>query len=166
MFRGVGQGVRPCRIGYASSFVFVCSSCLWFQPPAQSRSRGVTESRSGRPRADRDRRARATGRKLAEGSPTSRTYRLQNRENKARMSMKTKDKYKKSLSRTVPDQTPTARPWAAGRKVAEGSPTSRHLSSSAARSTEQSENVYENKGSVRRDKPAGSRECKFLTRKD
>ena len=40
----------------------------------------------------------------------SSTCRPQNRGNKARMSMKTKDKYKNSLSRTVPDQTPTARP--------------------------------------------------------
>jgi hypothetical protein len=60
--------------------------------------------------------------------------------------MKTKDKYKKSLSRTVPDQTPTARPRGAGRKVAEGSPTSRLLNLSIAKSGEQSENVYENKG--------------------
>ena len=35
-----------------------------------------------------------------------------------------------------------------------------------SKSPEQSENVIENKGPVRRDKPAGSRECKFLTRKD
>ena len=35
-----------------------------------------------------------------------------------------------------------------------------------SKSPEQSENVSENKGPVRRDKPAGSRECKFLTRKD
>ena len=44
MFRGVGQGVRPCRIGYASSFVF--GSCLWFLPPSaveKSRSQKVEE---------------------------------------------------------------------------------------------------------------------------
>jgi hypothetical protein len=35
---------------------------------------------------------------------------------------------------------------AAGRKVAEASPTSRLLNFSAAKSGEQSENVYENKG--------------------
>ena len=41
-----------------------------------------------------------------------------NRGNKARTSMKTKDKYKKSLSRAVSVQTPAARPRAAGRKAA------------------------------------------------
>ena len=168
-----------CPAGYVmpespvlfSSVVPACGSCL----PLQSRSRGVKESRSRRPRADRDRRARVAGRKVAEGSPTSRLLKVstaksreqsenvyenkgrgqkvkrssavsgidppltrlatlatlspgkraadevwsetrsnarecKNRENKASMSMKTKDKYKKSLSRTVPDQTPTARP--------------------------------------------------------
>jgi hypothetical protein len=35
---------------------------------------------------------------------------------------------------------------AAGRKMAQGSPTARHLNLSTAKSGEQSENVYENKG--------------------
>ena len=60
--------------------------------------------------------------------------------------MKTKDKYKTSLSRTVPDQTPTARLRAAGRKAAADSSPSGLLHLSIAKSGEQSENVYENKG--------------------
>ena len=44
----VGQGIWPCRIGYArkSSLVFACNSRLWFLPPAQSRSQKVPESKS------------------------------------------------------------------------------------------------------------------------
>jgi hypothetical protein len=60
--------------------------------------------------------------------------------------MKTKDKYKKSLSRALPDQTSAARLRAAGRKAAEGSSTSRLLNMWITKSGEQSENVYENKG--------------------
>jgi hypothetical protein len=52
-------------------FSFVVPAC-GFCLQVQSRSRGVKGSRSGRPRADRDRRARAAVRKVAEGSPTSR----------------------------------------------------------------------------------------------
>ena len=72
------------------------------------------------------------------------------RGNKARMSMKTNDKYKKLLSRTVPDQTPTAHPRAGGRKAAADSSTSRPLNLSITESREQSENVYENKGQVQK----------------
>jgi hypothetical protein len=64
--------------------------------------------------------------------------------------MKTKDKYKTSLSRTVPDQTPTARLRAAGRTAAADSSTSGVLDSSTAKSGDQSENVYENKGQVQK----------------
>ena len=70
-----------------SSVVPACGSCLQLQ----SRSRGVKVSRSGRPKA-------------------------------------------RHMTR------------AAGRKVAEGSPTSRLLNFSTSKSGEQSENVYENKG--------------------
>ena len=59
----------------------------------------------------------AESRRLTPGLLHSSTGRPQNRENKASMSMKTKDKYKKSLSRTVPHQAPAPRPRAAGRKV-------------------------------------------------
>jgi hypothetical protein len=62
--------------------------------------------------------------------------------------MKTKNKVKKSPSRTVPDQTPTARPRAAGQKATADSSTSRLLNLSIAKSGEQTENVYENKGQV------------------
>ena len=62
--------------------------------------------------------------------------------------MKTKGKYKKSLSRTVPDQTPAARPQATGQKAAVSSWTSGLLRLSPTKSREQSENVYENKGQV------------------
>jgi hypothetical protein len=62
--------------------------------------------------------------------------------------MKTKDKYKKSLSRAVPDQTSAARPRAAGRKAAADFSTSALLDLSIANWGEQSENVYESKGQV------------------
>jgi hypothetical protein len=72
--------------------------------------------------------------------------------------MKTKDKYKKSLSRAVPDQTLTARPRAAGRKAAADSSTSGLLHLSITKSREQSENVYENKGQVQKvAEPCGAR---------
>jgi hypothetical protein len=64
------------------------------------------------------------------------------------MFMKIKDKYKKSLSRTLPDQTPTTHPRAAVRKAAHGPSPSRLIKLLAAKSREQSENVYENKGQV------------------
>ena len=157
MFRGVGQGIRPCRIGYAGKFssVFICGPCLWFLPFFQSRSPEVKVSRSGRPNADHI--SLAAGRKAAAGRLDASTpstcrpakskeqsenvyenkrqvqevsesrsadrrfcglrlfdgcwiwprtantavratpARLQNRGNKARMYMKTKNKYKKSL---------------------------------------------------------------------
>jgi hypothetical protein len=50
-----------------SSVVPACGSCFQLQ----LRSRGVKESRSGRPGADRDRHALAAVRKVADGSPTS-----------------------------------------------------------------------------------------------
>jgi hypothetical protein len=62
--------------------------------------------------------------------------------------MKTKDKYKKSLSRTVPDQTPNAHLQAAGGKAAAGVSSSRRLNLSSVKSWEQSQNVYENKEQV------------------
>ncbi len=64
--------------------------------------------------------------------------------------MKTNDKYKKSLSPRVPDQTPTARPRAAGRKSVADSSTPRLLNLATAKSGEQSENVYENKEQVQK----------------
>jgi hypothetical protein len=135
-------------------------SCLWLLPPSTVKKSRSAKARAGRQMGRWADRCRGVGHQLPTASagrrpgrrrltprpPGSSTYRRQNRGNKARMSMKTKDKYKKSLSPTVPDQTPTARPRAAGRKVAEGSPTSRLLNLSTAKSTEQSENVYENKG--------------------
>jgi hypothetical protein len=60
--------------------------------------------------------------------------------------MKTKDNDKTSLSPGVSDLTPTHRPLTAGRNLASGFSTSRFFNLSAARSREQSENVYENKG--------------------
>jgi len=67
------KALRACRECYArkSSFVFVCSPCLWFLPPST-----VEKSRSAGPKADLDRRARAACRKVAEGSPTSRLLNL------------------------------------------------------------------------------------------
>jgi hypothetical protein len=59
--------------------------------------------------------------------------------------MKTKDKYKKSLSRRLPDPTPTTPPRAAGQKTAADSSTSRPLNSSTPKFNERSGNVYENK---------------------
>ena len=58
------------------------------------RGREVKESRSGRPIVDRYRRARAPGRKALRARPSlgSASCRLQNRGNKARMLMKTKDR--------------------------------------------------------------------------
>jgi len=73
--------------------------------------------------------------------------------------MKTNDKDKMSLSRTVPDQVPTARPRAAGRKVATDSSTSGLLDLSITKSTEQSENVYENKGQAQKSGSADRRFC-------
>jgi hypothetical protein len=64
--------------------------------------------------------------------------------------MKTKDKYKKSLSRTVPDQTPTACSRAAGRKSAADFSTPQLLNLSITKSREQTQNVYENKGRLDR----------------
>jgi len=87
----------------------------------------------------------------------SNARKYKNRWNKARMSMKTNDKYKKLLSRTVPDQTPTAHPRAGGRKAAADSSTSRPLNLSITESREQSENVYENKGA--RLMECGSEAC-------
>ena len=146
-----GKALRACRVRYArkSSLVFIRGSCLWFLPPSaveKSRSQRVEELGDPEPtaaiaRGPQARRWRRVPRRL-----DSSTYRLQNRGNKARMYMKTKHKYKKSLSSRLPDKTPTAGPRAAGRKVAEGSPTSRLLNLSTAKPGEQSENVYENKG--------------------
>jgi hypothetical protein len=103
--RKVGPTLKPRRLGYArkSSFVFVLSPYLWFLPPS-----AVEKSRSAKARAGRQ-----VGR---------------------------------SLSRVW---TPIAdrKRGTAGRKVAEGSPTSRLLNLSTAKSAEQSENVYENKQS-------------------
>jgi hypothetical protein len=60
--------------------------------------------------------------------------------------MKTKGKYKKSLTRRVPDQTPTALlgPPVGRRGLDSSSSGLLHLS--ITKSREQSENVYENKG--------------------
>ena len=112
------KALRACRVRYArtSSSVFVRNACLWFLPRS-----AVEKSRSARARAGRQMgrwadRCRGIGHPLPTASDgpqagrrqrapqrlDSSTYRLQNRGNKARMSMKTKDKYKKSLSRAVP----------------------------------------------------------------
>jgi hypothetical protein len=112
-------GVRPCRIGYAPFFVI--GSCLWFLPPS-----AVEKSRSAKARAGRQMgrwadRCRGIGHQLptaSEGPQAGRrhrgpqrldcpTPRLQNRGNKARMSMKTNSReVEKSRSRGVvkPDQ--------------------------------------------------------------
>jgi len=115
--------VRPCRLGYArkSSFVFVRSSCLWFLPPS-----AVEKSRSAKARAGRQMgrwadRCRGIGHQLptaSEGPQAGRwrrapqrldssTYRLQNRGNKARMSMKTNSREvenSRSRGAVKPDQ--------------------------------------------------------------
>ena len=98
------KALRACRVRYArkSSFVFVRSSCLWFPPQS-----AVKKSRSAKARAGRQ-----VGRSLSRNCTP-----IADRERRT-----------------------------AGRKVAEGSPTSRLLHLSSAKSTEQSENVYENKG--------------------
>jgi hypothetical protein len=57
--------------------------------------------------------------------------------------MKTKDKYKKSEGRRVPDRTPNV----SGCRPEGGA---RLLAVSTAKSREQSENVYENKGQVQK----------------
>jgi hypothetical protein len=64
--------------------------------------------------------------------------------------MKTKNKYKKSLSRAVPDQTPTARLRAADRVAVDDSSASGLLNFSTVESTEQTQNVYENKEQVQK----------------
>jgi hypothetical protein len=60
--------------------------------------------------------------------------------------MKTQHKHKMSLSRTVPDKTSAEGPRPAGRNAAAGSATSGPLCLLTGETTEQSENVYENKG--------------------
>jgi len=72
------------------------------------------------------------------------------------MSMKTKDKYKMSLRRIMPDQAPATRPRFADRKEAVDSSSSGPLNFSIAESGEQSENVYENKGQVQNVAEQGS----------
>jgi hypothetical protein len=106
------KALRACRVRYArkSSFGFARSSCLWFLPPS-----AVEKSRSGNTRAGRQMgrwadRCRGIGHPLPTASDGpqagrwrsvpqrlgSSTCRLQNRGNKARMYMKTKDEVKKS----------------------------------------------------------------------
>ena len=108
------KALRACRVRYArkSSFVSFRCSCLWFLPPS-----AVEKSRSARARAGRQMgrwadRCRGIGHPLPTASDGPRagrwrrahqrldssTYRLQNRGNKARMSMKTKMEAKKSES--------------------------------------------------------------------
>ena len=90
------------------------------------------------------------------GPQTRRSALHQNRGNKARMSMKTKDKYKMSLRLTAPDQASVTRPWSADRKAAVDSSSSGLLDFSIAKSGEQSENVYENKRQVQNVAEQGS----------
>ena len=109
------KALRACRVRYArkSSFVFVRSSCLWFLPQSaveKSRSQRVGKWEIPEPTATVGCRPQAGRWRRVPQHLGSSTWRLQNRRNKARMFMKTKGKHKKSLNRTVPDQTPTARP--------------------------------------------------------
>ena len=111
------KALRACRVRYArkSSFVFVRSSCLWFLPPSTVEKSRSAKARAGRQMGRWADRCRGIGHQLPTASDgpqagrwrrapqrlDSSTYRLQNRGNKARMSMKTKDKVKKSKSQGV-----------------------------------------------------------------
>jgi len=137
-----------------------CGSCLQLQ----SRSRGVKESKSWKPRADRVPRV-ASGRKVAEGSQAGRLGRAsrgpqarrsalhQNRRNKPRMSMKTKDRLGNQPPLTLPyprrgilDSPPRMRrAW--GRWDFEAW---RETGFMITKTAEQSQNVYENKGQVQK----------------
>jgi hypothetical protein len=143
---GLGRGqALPDRLCVLFCFrVPACGFCL----QVQSRSRGVKESRSPgvgcqKPTArfgPQAGRRRVTPRRLE-----CSTSRLQNRGNKARMSMKTKDKYKKSGS---------ADRRFCGLRLFHGRWGEPRTANTAVRATpesrEQSENVYENKGQVQK----------------
>ena len=74
---------------------------MYFKSSQEVRSAMVAEFRRGKTNPDRI--SLAAGQKAAHSrSP----LRVQNRENKAGMSMKTKDKYKKSLSPGMADRAP------------------------------------------------------------
>jgi len=150
------KALRACRVRYArkSSFVFIRSSRLWFLPPSTvEKSR---KARAGRQMGRWADRCRGIGHQLptaSEGPQAGRwrraaqrldssTCRLQNRGNKARMSMKTKDKHKKSRS---------ADRRFCGLRLFHDRLDGPRTASTAVRATpesrEQSENVYENKQS-------------------
>jgi len=109
------KALRACRVCYVrkSSFVFaflpVVSASKYSREVEECKSKGRwadgqvgrSLSRNWTPIADRKR--RTAGRKAAAGPQRldSSTDRLRNRGNKARMSMKTKDKVKKSKSQGV-----------------------------------------------------------------
>ena len=79
--------------------------------------------------------------------PDSPTLRLQNSTNEPGMSMKIKEEVKKSRSRGVQSQVTTS---ALGPRGGRWQMTSRLFHFSTAKSREQSENVYENKGQVQK----------------
>jgi hypothetical protein len=109
-----GKALRACRVHYArkSSFVSLRGSCLWFLPQSTVEKSRSAKARAGRQMGRWADRCRGIGHPL----PTARdgpqagrwrkapqrldspTCRGQNRGNKARMFMKTKDKVKMSRS--------------------------------------------------------------------
>jgi hypothetical protein len=157
LFCGVGQAINPCRYAMPespllfSSVAPACGFCL----EVQSRSRGVQkQGQVGRwaggqivvEELDTNCRPQATDRRPEGGAgipqlPDSSICLLQNRGNKARMFMKTKDKYKMSGSadRRVCGLRLFHDHW-------DGPGTANTAVRATPKSGEQSENVYENKG--------------------
>ena len=135
-------------------------SCLWFLSPSTVEKSRSAKARAGRQMGRWADRCRGIGHPLPTASDgpqagrwrrapqrlDSSTYRLQNRGNKARMSMKTKDKYKKSLKSRRCEARSRGQARRCLRVVTLRLSTldSQLLDSN---STEQSENVYENKES-------------------
>jgi hypothetical protein len=152
------KALRACRVRYArkSSFAFVRSSCLWFLPPTEVKKSRSAKARAGRQMGRWADRCRGIGHPLptASDGPQAGRWRrhpsvsnpelnrIQNRGNKARMYMKTKDKHKKSGS---------ADRRFCGLRLFHDRLDGPRTASTAVRATpesrEQSENVYENKQS-------------------
>jgi len=140
----VGLGRRPGPAGYVmlgslplfSSGVPAWGSCLLHSLEVeQLGSRNQPAMPCFGPQAGR--------RRLASRLPRSSTRQLQNSGNKARLSMKTKDKVKKSRSRGVEDCNTKRRPHPSGGNPGGCGPP---LKFSSSEFGEQSENIYENKG--------------------
>jgi hypothetical protein len=106
------KALRACRVCHArkSSFVFLRSSCLWFLLPIAVKKSRSTSARAGSQMGRWADRCRGIGHPLPTASDgpqagrwrrapqrlDSSTYRPQNRGNKARMLMKTKEEVNKS----------------------------------------------------------------------